>query len=169
MKDSQKLRIVLGLDSRGRFLAGQCVAADEDEENAIRDVMYAQRFKLGRAETKQAANIASKLIDGKIFEPTRGKVPVVRKEVYRELLKVLKVWDPYKNMPLPGNVRGAITIGDTVLCQDKEQGNDCVWRESKVVGLSKDRKSLIVRWANNPALKPITINRKAVALLPVKF
>jgi len=62
----------------------------------------------------------------------------------------------------------AITVKSVILCRDPEPGPERSWWEAVVTEVSKDNKSVTVRWRDFPTQKPFTVKRTAVAILPPK-
>lgn len=68
----------------------------------------------------------------------------------------------------PADPWAAITVGSVILVHDTEKGADRSWWECVVTGISKDGKILTARWQNYPTLKPFSVRRNAIGLLPPK-
>jgi hypothetical protein len=170
LKPNDKLLVILGLDSEKKPHAARF---DLIDEAAVRKAASHKGFKIGRPETKEAAEQAGKLIEGRIFDSGRGLVPFVSPEIYTKLIALLKVEDVAASPPLPQGPKVAAKVssdpwlalkeGSVVLCRDNEKGSDRSWWECTVVGVNKD--SITVRWKFFPALKPFTVKRNAVAVL----
>jgi hypothetical protein len=170
--------VLLGLDEDNKPRAAKF---DEKYENAARKAAVAKGYKIGRPKTDEAVGLASRLVDGKVFASGKSLVPLANVETYKKLLEVLEIEAPAAAPATPalkavspatsgdGNLWARIAIGTIVLCQDdsakpKERG----WWESRVTSISNDGKILTVRWSNYPTIKPFTVKRAAVAILPVK-
>jgi hypothetical protein len=175
VKTNSSLFVVLGLDSEKKPHAARFNTADEA---AVRKAAGVKGFKIGIAKTKEAAEAAQKLIEGRIFDSGKGLVPFCSQEVYDRLLKLLEVEDkpanpvaaPDKALPAPATADpwAAIKMGSVVLCPDEEKGADQAFWPCVVTAVSKDNKTFTVRWKGAPTLKPFTIKRTAVAILPSK-
>ncbi len=175
MKTIQSLLVVLGLDSEKKPHAAKFSAA---EETAVRKAAGVKGFRIGRPKTKEAAEAAQKLIEGRIFDSGKGLVPFCSQDTYDKLLKVLEVESQPANpvavpdkpaaIPAPTDPWAALKMGSTVLCKDDEKGADQSYWECAVTAVSKDGKTLTVRWKNYPTLKPFVVKRTAVAILPSK-
>jgi len=166
---TDKLFVVLGLDSEKKPHAARFELVDEA---AVRKVAGNKGFKIGRALTAEAAQLAGNLIEGRIFDSGRGLVPFVSTDIYEKLQKLLQIEDvTASSASTDGNKSNnpwANIKGDSViLCRDSEP-KDRAWWECVVIGISKDSKTLTVRWKNYPALKAFTVKRDAVAILPSK-
>jgi hypothetical protein len=82
--------VVLGLNSEKKPHAARFDLVDEA---AVRKAAAHKNFQIGHAKTKEAAELANKLIDGRIFDSGRGLVPFVSVEVFEKLKKVLEIED----------------------------------------------------------------------------
>lgn len=175
MKTIQSLLVVLGLDSEKKPHAAKFSAA---EETAVRKAAGVKGFRIGQAKTKEAAEAAQKLIEGRIFDSGKGLVPFCSQETYDKLLKLLEVEDkPANPVAIPDKASpsspsadpwAAIKVGNVVLCKDDEKGADQSWWPCSVIAVSKDTKVLTVKWTGAPTLKPFPVKRNAVAILPSK-
>ena len=170
--------VVLGLDADKKPRAAKFSVADE---KTVVKAAAAQGLKIGRPKTDEATELALRLVDGKIYASGKGLLPLVKAETYEQLLKLLKIEEPKVEpatvnsastsaKPSPAPTGGAdpwasITTGATVLCRDPKDGG---WWPCKVTSVSKDGKLLTVGWAGFPTLKPFTVARKAIAILPPK-
>lgn len=166
---TDKLFVVLGLDSERKPHAARFELVDEA---AVRKVASNKGFRIGRALTAEAAQLAGNLIEGRIFDSGRGLVPFVSTDIYEKLQKLLKIEDVLTSGAntdgnKPTNLWASIKIDSVILCRDREP-TDRGWWECVVIGISKDSKTLTVRWKNYPALKAFTVKRDAVAILPPK-
>jgi len=165
---NEKLLVVLGLDIEKKPHAARFELVDEA---AVRKVASHKGFKIGRALTAEAAQVAGNLIEGRIFDSGRGLVPFVSTDIYEKLQKLLKIEEvPTSTSPESGKptcLWASIKVDSVILVRDREP-TDRSWWECVVVGTSKDRKVLTVRWKNYPALKAFTVKRDAVAILPPK-
>jgi len=174
--------VVLGLDSEKKPHAARFDLVDEA---AVRKAAAHKNFQIGHAKTKEAAELANKLIDGRIFDSGRGLVPFVSVEVFEKLKKVLELEDavpatpaapaamPAKDgvtarQPACTNPWAAIKVGSVVLVRDPTTGPDRSWWDCVVNEISKDNQFLTVRWKNYAKEKPFRVKRSAVAILPPK-
>jgi len=172
--------VVLGLDADQKPRAAKFDVADE---KTVRKAAAAQGLKIGRPKTDEATELALRLVDGKIYSSGKGLMPLVNADVYEKLLTLLEIEDPkadaapVKQSPAPAKPSPApaagtdlwakIAVGTIVLCRDTSN-KDGGWWECTVSGVSKDSKLLTVRWANFPTMKPFTVKRTAVGILPFK-
>jgi hypothetical protein len=168
----EKLLVVLGLDSEKKPHAARFSLVDEA---AVRKAAGVKGLKIGVAKTKEATEIAAKLIEGKIFDSGRGLVPFVSRETYDKLLAVLEIKEDVPS-PSPAaatsgkttDLWAAIKVGSFVLAYDPEPGPDRSWWECRVTEVSKDLKVLTLIWRQYPKLAPFRVKRSAVAILPSK-
>ena len=172
--------VVLGLDADQKPRAAKFNVKDE---KAARKIAAVNGFKIGHPKTDEATELASRLVDGKVFSSGKGLVPLVNADTYDRLLKLLEIEDPKaepildKPKATPGKPVTVsvlipdpwfkIAVGAVVLCRDTSN-KDGGWWECTVGGVSKDSKLLTVRWGNFPTMKPFTVKRAAVAILPSK-
>lgn len=176
MTNTDKYLVLLGLDKDKKPRAAKFTYA---YETSVRRLATISGYRIGHAKTDEAVEIALKLVDGRVFHSGKGLVPLVNAATYEKLLKVLEVEEPAaapmgdKQLPPPNSTKVAsswdqITAGTIVLYHDELKGKDRGWWEATVTGVSKDGKSLTLRWTHFPTLKPLSVKRNAVALLPVK-
>lgn len=173
--DSSQFLVVLGIDANKVAHAARFNLIDEA---AVRKAAKIRSFKIGVAKTKDAAEAAGKLIEGKIFDSGRGSVPVVAKEKYDQLLKLLELREAAepalpvvaasKAPPVQsGDLWKAIKVGSAVLAKDPDPGPERgYWPVivTEVIGKAGD--ALIVRYKDYPKLPPFRVKRNAIALLP---
>jgi hypothetical protein len=175
---SHRLLVILGIDSEKKPHAARFDVADEA---AVRKAAAHKGFRIGHAKTKDAAELAGKLIEGRIFDSGRGLVPFVSVEIFQKLEKLLAIEPPAqpteaaappKDTPAPkgaaSDLWAAIKVGSVILCRDPQPGPDRSFWECVVTETSRDGKSLKVKWQNYPTLKQFTVKRAAVAILPPK-
>ena len=164
------LLVVLGLDSEKKPHAARFDLADEE---TVYKVAKASGFKIGYAFSQDAALIAKKLVEGRLFDSGRGLVPFCTPQIYEELLKVLKVDDPpesgaVKAAPQAQSIAkdpfAAVTVGSVILCLDPQPGPDRSWWPCVIQSIQG--KQIVVRWKSYPTLKPFKIARNAFGLLP---
>jgi hypothetical protein len=167
---------MMGLDKDQKTRAA--TFAIEDTETAVK-VASNMGLRLARAETPEALAIAKHLPKGKLYGSGKGLLPLVRRDVYDRLLEAvtppetktlstaIKAVEPSATPPAaiqPGYVSAwaAIEVGATVLwCADPREG----WFPCTVMGMSKDRKMLTLRWRDFPKLKPFEAKRLDVGVL----
>jgi hypothetical protein len=175
---SDKFLVILGLDSEKKPHAARF---DLGDEPAVRKAAGHKGFRIGHAKTQEAAQLAGKLIEGRIFDSGRGLVPFVTAAIYDQLLKLLEIEPPAPAAPAIASTHPAkashaptvhgsdawanIKIGTVILCRDPQPGPDRSWWECTVAAISKDAKTLTVKWKNYPALKAFSVKRTAVAIL----
>jgi len=152
----------------------------QDEEVACR-AAAAMELGIGRAETPEAISLAKALPEGKPFATGKSLLPLARKDSYDKLIKVIipldskvlaKVQEKAGPAPAPAggpqlvpNPWQAITMGSTVLCLDPDPGPERSYWPAVVTEISKDGRTLHVRWKNFPTPKPFPVKRIAVGLI----
>ena len=105
----------------------------------------------------------------------KGLVPLVKKELYDRLTKVLVPVAASPPAPLPDAAKGtasqpaipkapaptnpweAIKVGTIVLCYDPEPGPERSWWECIVQSVTPDGRHLKVRWKNYPDQRAFTV------------
>jgi hypothetical protein len=141
-----------------------------------------KKFSDRSRKDQGSAELANKLIDGRIFDSGRGLVPFVSVEVFEKLTKVLEIEEatpaapaapPAKEgaaarQPTSTNPWAAIKVGSVVLVRDPTTGPDRGWWDCVVNEISDDGQFLTVRWKNYPKEKPFQVKRSAVAILRPK-
>jgi hypothetical protein len=175
--------VVLGLDSDKKPRAAKFDVADE---KAVHNAAAAQGLKIGRPKSDEAVEIATRLVDGKIFSSGKSLLPLIKAETYDRLLKLLEIEDPKADAvtvkPSPAPTPGKpvtisvlipdpwfkIAVGTIVLFPNDGKGKDRSWWECTVTSISKDGKLLTVRWTHYPTEKPFNVKLTAVAILPAK-
>ena len=171
MKDV-KFLVVLGMDTEQKPHAARFDIVDE---LAVRKAAELMGFRIGRAKSKEATELATKLTEGRIFETGRGLVPFVRADIYNNLVKLLDLEPTNASAtsapaastpPRPIDPWALVKVGSVVLCQDPTP--EPSWWECVVIAIGKDNRTLTVKWQNSPTLKPFKVKRAAIAILPVK-
>jgi hypothetical protein len=181
--------VVLGLDSEKKPHAARF---DLIDEAAVRKAASHKGFSIGRAKTKEAVELAGKLIEGRIFDSGRGLVPFVSMEVFGKLKTLLEIEavsvpvdaaapspvapgdktpdtktakgaSPKKAIAASVSAWDAVKPGSLVLCQDDHKVR--AWWECVVVSEDKGTGKLMVRWEKYPKLKPFVVRRQDVALI----
>jgi hypothetical protein len=172
--ENQTFFVVLGLDSERKPHAARFNVVDEA---VVRKAAGAKGFQIGVAKTKEAAELASKLIEGKIFDSGRGLVPFVSQDIYDKLIKLLEINNaapspsktaPPPAKPAPGHIVdpwAAIKIGTVVLARELDPGPDKSWWEATVQEISS-KGIFVCRWTRYPKEPPFRVKRSAVAILP---
>lgn len=154
-----------------------------DEEVALR-AAHAMGLGIGRAETPEALTLAKGLPEGKPFATGKSLLPLARKDAYDKLIKAITPLDPkvlakFQDKPAPDaaavtagratqpskDLWDSIAIGSVVLCLDPEPGPDRSYWPAVVTEVSKDLRTLTMRWKSFPTPKPFTAKRFAVGLL----
>ena len=169
----------LGKDSKPRLAR----FAAADQETALK-AANAMGLGMGRAETPEAIALAKSLPEGKPFATGKSLLPLAKKDTYERLTKMITALDPklLTNLPekstpadtgAPGEPHKGpykdpwtyIQVGSVVLHRDPEPGPDRSWWEAVVTEISKDGKTLTMRWKNYPTPKPFMAKRISVAML----
>ena len=176
MNSTQTVLVMMGLDKDQKTRAA--AFAIEDTETAVK-VASTMGLRLARAETSEAIAIAKQLPKGKLYGSCKGLLPLVRRDVYDKLAKLILPGDaqaaaqaskpaapPAESGPAAEkpfrSPWDAIEVGATVLWRaSKDEG----WFESTVVSTSKDRKVLTLRWRDYPKLPPFTAKRFDVGII----
>jgi hypothetical protein len=182
--------VVLGLDSEHKPHAARFDLVDEA---AVRKAASHKGFSIGRAKTKEAVEIAGKLIEGRILDSGRGLVPFVSMEVFGKLKTVLEIEElaaPIETSapspvvaddkkPNPKTAKGAppkkaiariaspwdaVKKGSVVLCQDGHKENTAWW-ECVVDSIGADGQKLVVHWQNYLREKAFPVQLRHVGLL----
>jgi hypothetical protein len=179
---TERVFVILGLDKDGKPHAARF---SPSEEVGARKAAAATGFRFGIATTKEAIQLAGRLVAGKLFDSGKGLVPRTTPENYSQLLKVIDLEAvPAAATPsagaaapagpekaptvLPSDPRAAITVGSVILVQDREPLPNRAWWECVVTAVGRNQNDLIVKWQAFPGLKPFPVKRKALALLPAK-
>ena len=163
--------VVMGLDKDGRpraaaypaELLGQAAKAAE-----------AWKLRLGRAENDGALALAQEIPHGEKHNHKKVNAPTIKRETYDLLLKAIncdeKIDETPKTSDAPADqdkyvhLWEVIEVGGTVLWQaDPSEG----YFPCTVVGVSKDRKLLTLKWRDYPKLPSFQAKRIAVGLIAV--
>jgi hypothetical protein len=180
MTKTETILVVLGLDADKKPRAAKFDMADE---KPVRKAAAAQGLKIGVPKSDEAMEIATRLVDGKIFASGKGLMPLVNAATYEKLLKLLEIEEP-KVETSPAKPRAApgkpvtisvlvpdpwfnINVGTVVLCRDTSQ-KDGGWWPAKVSKISDDQKLLTALWLNFGKMPPVVVKRSAVAIMPAK-
>jgi hypothetical protein len=173
--------VVHGLDKDAKPRAAVIPASDLD---AAHRAAAGLGFKIGRAETPEALDLAKDLPELKVFVTGKGLVPLVKQQLFDRLTPLLvpipaaptgssspdkgkadasKTTDAKAS---PANPWQAIKVGSVVLCRDPKPGPERSWWECVVQSVTPDGKLLKVRWQNYPDQRAFTVRRNSVAILP---
>ena len=176
MNTKQTMLVIMGLGADQKPRAA--TFAIEDVETAAKAANH-MGLKLAKAETPEALTLAKQLPEGKLFASGKGLLPLVRREVYDKLVKLVTPVDAKAAVPAakpaeppatpavtaePGfkSAWHAIEVGATVLWRaSKDEG----WFEAVVVTISKDRKVLTMRWRDYPKLPNFNVKRFDVGII----
>lgn len=159
--------VVLGLHNDGRPRAAAYSSANKEIA-----AKAAERWKLrlGYACDDAGRELMKGIPSGLQHPFEKIDAPVIKRETYDLLLKVLKPEPlPPAPSPLPSAAGGAnpwdaIEVGSTVLWQsDPAEG----YFPCEVVGMSKDRKQVQLKWIGYPKLPTFQAKRVAVGLIAV--
>src|ERR1035441_10242172 len=157
MNNKQTMLVMMGLDKDQKPRAA--TFAPEDTETVIKAATN-MGLRVARAETPQAIAIAKQLPKGKLYGSGKGLLPLVRRDVYDKLAKLILPADaqPPAQAPTPAEKPGepAVTAepGFKIASHSEEVRATVLWRASKdegwfeavVVTISKDRKILTMKW-----------------------
>jgi hypothetical protein len=152
----------------------------ESEAAAVRKAAELMGLKFGRASGEAAIKLARKLPEGRIFATGKALAPLVKAALYDELVKTVQLHDVGGNAkPGTGNDKAAqsetpaltellngIAVGSVVLCPYLEENPQPYWMECIVTSISKDGKTLTLRFRDYANYDPFTAPRMAVTLLP---
>lgn len=161
MSNKQPIQfIVLGIDGANnpraaKFAESEAVAAGKAAE--------LMGLRVGKADSEKAQAALKDIPAGKIFETGKGLVPLVKRELYDQLEKLL-TFDtksvPYSPVSDPW---AALKVGSMALVFDKV--NKEGWFEAVVLEVSKNGETLTLRWRDAPQLKKFKAVRRAVSIL----
>ena len=169
--------VIIGVSDDGKPRAARMDAKDEA---ALRKAGAAMSMRVGLAKSDKVAALASKLPEAKIFESEKALVPVVKSQLYYQLVEQLVFDQDWTSIgvisgkvPSPGPeltkasdaVWSYVKPGSTVLVFYGEDPTDYCWSAAIVTGVSKDGLNLECRWRDWPDYKPFKVARKWVALL----
>lgn len=166
--------VVFGIHKDGRpraaaYLAGQKAEAEK--------AASAWKLRIGFARSDGALALAKDLPKGDVFPSSKFDAPTIKRETYNLLCKALTPEpedSPPSKSPSSSPVEGPpvaiaqdlwseIKEGSIVLAQssDPEEG----YFLCLVVGISKDKKRLSLRWVQWPKMPLHTVAREDVGLL----
>lgn len=176
MNARQKLTyqiVVLGIHKDGRPRAA---AYSDDQKAEAEKAASAWKLRVGFAQTDGALALAKDLPKGEAFPSNKFDAPAIKRETYNLLCKALTSEPdgtpppkPSPNPPAEGapvavahDPWEAIKEGDVVVAQtDPEEGYfACI-----VVGFSKDRQYVTLKWRDYPKLPEFKAKRTTVGLL----
>lgn len=112
--------VVLGLDKDGKPRAALIHPADLQ---AATKAAMSLGFKIGRADTPHALQMAKRLPDAKIFATGHGLVPLVRKDIYEWLSKGLTLLEPKAEAPAEA-AKAGIAANDTAAGPKNDNGGN---------------------------------------------
>jgi hypothetical protein len=174
--------VILGVGSDLKAHAARFNEADETVASKAAELMW---LRLGRAKGDTALKLARKLPQGRIFASGKALVPLVKTEIYDELLKVLSfdASEPERKeaTQVPANDVGdaqplgtvpqadlwtALGIGSVVLAFEEDKDGSGWW-EAVVIAVSKDGGTLSLRWRDWPEARKFSRARQKVGILPL--
>jgi hypothetical protein len=160
----------LGKDTKPRLAR----FAQSEEDAALR-AAHAMGLGVGRAETPEAIALAKNLPAGKPYATGKSLLPLAKKDTYDKLLKAITPLDPelvakaLEATPAGPASQGSpwseIRVGSVVLALDPEPGPERSYWPAVVTEVSKDGRTLFMRWKNFPTPKPFSAKRVAVGLI----
>jgi hypothetical protein len=182
----QMVFVVIGLDKDQKPRAAIFPPSDTEAATKAAGLLG---LRAAIAETPEALALAKQLPEGKVFATGKGLMPLVRRDTFEKLLKLVTFLDdkprPTLDTPAPtpatakaqagpetapkgqagapsSNPWDAIEVGAIVLWRvDAKEG----WFEANVLALSKDRKKLTLKWRDFSGFKPFEVQRLAVGLI----
>src|SRR5580704_6710732 len=108
MNNKNKYLVMLGVGDDRKARAAKF---DVSQEAQVRKASGLMNFRVGNAKTDQAAALAAKLPDGKLFESSGlGMVPLTRDEIFLKLYEHL-TFDPAWNST--GIISGKVASTDS--------------------------------------------------------
>jgi hypothetical protein len=178
------LIIVLGLDEKQKPHAAKF---DPAQAEIVRKAARLMGFRTAIPKTEEAIALADRLPPGKLFATGKGLVPFCPAASYTKLTAALELEPEAKSGPEPSKPAAAsspaaatasplvsstagadpwatLKVGDKVIVPEKRPADDGWW-PCVITAASKDGKTLTLRWLDNPKQPPITLKRRAVALL----
>lgn len=175
------LIVVLGLDEKQKPHAAKF---DLAQAEAVQKAAHSMGFRTALPKTEEAIALADRLTPGKLFAAGRGLVPYCKADTYTKLTAAMELEPEPKDSPkaavspstsgkaaaaLPKPAQAdpwaALKVGDKVIAPEKKPADDGWW-PSVITAVSKDGKTLTLRWLDAPKQAPVTLKRHAVALLP---
>lgn len=177
---TKQLIVVLGPDDKGKAHAAKF---DMAQAEAVRKAAALMGFRVGIAKSEEAVALAERLPPGKLFAAGKGMVPFCKTETHAELAAALELEPapvgqdgpkpastPDKAAPGAAKAPGsdpwaALKVGDKVVAPERKPAEEGWW-PCVITSASKDGKTLTLRWLDNPRQPPVTLKRRAVALLP---
>lgn len=163
--------VVMGLDSDGRSRAAAYTA---EEAEVAAKAAQDWKLRLGKAESEAALMLTAKIPAGTLYPSAKMGPPAVKRETYNLLMKTVVCEDAAGPSPEPAakeaprtepfNPWNELRLGDVVLWSvDREEG----YFPAKIEAISKDRKTLSLRWKQWPSYPLVKAPRVAVGLIQV--
>jgi hypothetical protein len=170
--------VILGVGSDDKPHAARFKWADETVVAKAAELMW---FRVGRARDETALKLVRRLPAGRIFGSGKALVPLVKTDLYDELVKVLTfdlpgpertepAEPPASDSPAPEQTAphsdpwSAIGIGSVVLAYEDDKASTGWW-EAVVVAVSKDGNTLSLRWRDWPQARKVSRARRKVGIL----
>jgi hypothetical protein len=183
---AKDLIIVLGLDEKQKPHAAKF---DLAQAEIVRKAARTMGFRTAIPKSDDAMALADRLPPGKLFATGKGLVPFCPASSYAKLTAAVDL-DPEakgapesskpaaapspaaataKASPAPANTAGIdpwgdLKVGDKVIAPEKRPAEEGWW-PCVITAVSKDGRTLTLRWLDNPKQPPVTLKRRAVALL----
>lgn len=156
--------VVLGIDGANNPRAAKFAEAEASAAAKAAELMG---LRVGKADSEKAVNALKDIPAGKIFETGKGLVPLVKRELYDQLGKLL-TFDLNAGAPsVASDPWVALKVGSMALVFDKLNGEG--WFEAVVLEVSKDGGTLTLRWRDAPEMKKFKAARRSVSILsPIK-
>jgi hypothetical protein len=169
--DTEKPIIVFGLDKTDTPHAARF---NGDQAEAAIRAGSVMGLSIARADTDLAVFLVKDLPKARVYKSGKALVPPIKWGLYDQLSLVLSQYNaPAKHAPVPRAKAGArapspfdpwsvIETNRVVLwCAAAKEG----WYEAVVVKVSKDSKTLTLRWRDYKTLRPFKVKRYAVGLI----
>ena len=183
----KELIIVLGLDEKQKPHAAKF---DLGQAEIVRKAARLMGFRTAVPKSDDTIALADRLPPGKLFATGKGLVPFCPAASYAKLTAALELEPEGKAGPEPskpaaasspaatttakasplgstvaaGDPWAALKVGDKVIVPEKRPADEGWW-PCVITAASKDGKMLTLRWLDNPKQPPVTLKRRAVALL----
>jgi hypothetical protein len=164
--------VILGIGKDKKPRAG--LFSNDDLETA-KKAAGALGFEIGLPESDEAKALIAGLKQGKLYAGAKSFLPLIKRGLIESLRKELTLLavPPADDQARPIQVAANIDIppidpweaiepGATVLWSvDPKEG----WFPCTVIGISKDRKMLSLRWADFPSFRQFQVKRLTVGVL----
>ena len=182
MKNAKEMILVLGLDDKQKPHAARF---DLAQAGIVRKAAKLMGFGTAITKSEEAIALADRLPPGKLFATGKGMVPFCPAATYAKLTAAVELEpEPQGGPEADANPAGGksaagatvaakaagsdpwadLKVGDKVIAPEKRPSEEGWW-PCVITAASKDGKMLTLRWLDNPKQPPVTLKRRAVALL----